>query len=51
MMHKLVLKIGDKEYDTGSFISTDTPMGEDWGMIAGMVSEFVNFQMDEEAEE
>jgi hypothetical protein len=42
-MFPVVIKIGDVEYDTGSFI-TDQPVGSDWQIIAEMVEMFANSQ-------
>lgn len=50
-MYQIQIQIGDKVYDTGSFISTDTPLGDDWQMVAMMVSDFVNSIMFAEEEE
>lgn len=42
-MFPVVIKIGDVEYDTGSFTSNQ-PIDSDWQMIVDMVVMFANSQ-------
>lgn len=45
-MLPVIIKIGDVEYRTGSFIRNQ-PYDGDWLMIADMVSNYVNDKLEE----